>query len=80
MMSTRSVITAQMTKIVGELGKNSPPLTDDLFLIDSGLDSISMAILVFRLEEALGKNPFTEDFVPPLTLGDLVQLYEKSPG
>ena len=60
------------------------PLTDDLALFDSGLDSLALAALVARLEDELAVDPFTSseavDF--PVTLGDLLALYEhavKSP-
>ena len=55
-----------------------PPLTDDLVLLDSGLDSLAIAILVARLEESLGFDPFTEaeDVAYPVTLGDFISFYE----
>ena len=58
--------------------KSLPPLTDDLVLLDSGLDSLAIAILVARLEETLGFDPFTEsdDMAYPVTLGDFIRFYE----
>jgi hypothetical protein len=54
------------------------PLTDDLVLFDSGLDSLALAALVARLEDELMVDPFTSseavDF--PVTLGDFFALYE----
>jgi len=49
-----------------------------LALLDSGLDSLAMAILVTRLEDTLGLDPFTEfdDASPPVTLGEVIQFYE----
>ena len=43
-----------------------------------GLDSLAIAILVVRLEETLGLDPFTEstDMAYPVTLGDFVRFYE----
>jgi acyl carrier protein len=54
-------------------------LTDDLKLLDSGLDSLSFALIVARLEEALGFDPFdaAEDVQFPVTFGDFVRLYER---
>jgi acyl carrier protein len=59
-----------------------PPLTDDLVLLDSGLDSLGIAILVARLEETLGFDPFTEtdDMAYPVTLGDFIRFYEHAAG
>jgi hypothetical protein len=54
------------------------PLTDDLALFDSGLDSLSLAALVARLEDELTVDPFTAsetvDF--PITLGNFFAMYE----
>jgi acyl carrier protein len=54
------------------------PLTDDLVLVDSGLDSLGFAILAVRLEDELGVDPFSaaEDVTLPVTLRDFVQTYE----
>ena len=54
------------------------PLQDDLQLAESGLDSLGFAVLVARLEDRLGFDPFTapgEAFFP-VTLGEFVQVYE----
>jgi acyl carrier protein len=47
-------------------------------LLDSGLDSLGIAVLVARLEDKLGIDPFTtsEDVHFPVTLGDFVKVYE----
>jgi acyl carrier protein len=46
--------------------------------MDSGLDSLCFAIVVARLEDALGFDPFgaAEDARFPVTLGDFVAFYE----
>jgi acyl carrier protein len=46
--------------------------------MDSGLDSLCFAIVVARLEDALGFDPFgaTEDARFPVTLGDFIAFYE----
>ncbi len=56
-----------------------PELKDNTVLLDSGLDSLGFAILVARLEEELGFDPFVEmeDAVYPTTFGDFVSIYEK---
>lgn len=53
-------------------------LTDDIVLLDSGLDSLGFAILVARLEEELGFDPFVEmkEAVYPTTFGEFVAIYE----
>ena len=78
MMSIKLTIMEQMKEIAREHGKRLAPLTDDLALLDSGLDSLGFAVLVARLEDKLGIDPFTtaEDAMFPLTLGDFVKVYE----
>jgi hypothetical protein len=53
-------------------------LTDSLPLLESGLDSLCVAVLVASLDDALGMDPFSgdDDLVFPVTLGDFVRLYE----
>jgi acyl carrier protein len=77
-MAVRAIVIAQIQQIAEDNKKSLPPLTDDLVLLDSGLDSLAIAILVARLEETVGFDPFTEsDDVPyPVTLGDFIKFYE----
>lgn len=67
-----------MEEVAREHGKILAPLNDDLVLAESGLDSLGFAVLVARLEDALGVDPFTasEEAVFPVTLGDFVKVYE----
>jgi hypothetical protein len=54
------------------------PLTDDLPLLESGLDSLCLAVLVANLDDQLELDPFgadgNVDF--PVTIGDFIGLYE----
>jgi hypothetical protein len=79
-MEIRSEIVSQFTQVAREQGLELAPLTDDLELIQSGLDSLSFAIVVARLENVLGLDPFSasEDALFPVTFGELVELYEIS--
>ena len=72
------IVISQIQQIAEEEKKQLSPLTDDLVLLDSGLDSLAIAILVARLEETLGIDPFTEsdDISYPVTLGDFIRFYE----
>jgi len=75
----REAILAHVEAIRGSKGNALPPLTDDLALLDSGLDSLSIAVLVTRLEDALGIDPFTDSALtsPPVTLGEFIGVYER---
>ncbi len=77
-MSIKAAIVSRLEEIRGASNKPLPPLTDDLVLLDSGLDSLGLAILVTRLEDSLGLDPFTDSdlTVPPVTLGEFIKLYE----
>ena len=77
-MSVKPVVISQIQQIADHSSTSLPPLTDDLVLLDSGLDSLAIAILVARLEEALGFDPFTQsdDTAYPVTLGDFIRFYE----
>lgn len=79
-MSIKSTIISQIQQIAGEQNKNLPSLNDELVLLNSGLDSLAIAILVARLEETLGFDPFTEsdDVHYPVTLGDFIRFYENA--
>jgi acyl carrier protein len=76
-MSARSTIVEAFEQVAAEREKKLAPLSDDLKLLDSGLDSLGFAVLVIRLEETLGVDPFNEEQVTfPVTFGDLVNLYD----
>jgi acyl carrier protein len=79
-MATRLTITSEIQKIAAEQNVKLAPLQDDLVLLDSGLDSLCFAILVARLEDELGVDPFTasDDVSFPVTLGDFVKAYENA--
>jgi acyl carrier protein len=80
-MSTRLRIISEMQRIAAEQRVTLPPLVDDLSLHETGFDSLGFAILVARLEDDLGIDPFTisEDASFPLTLGDFIRAYENVP-
>jgi acyl carrier protein len=77
-MSTRTIILSQIQQVAAEQKKTLAPLTDDLSLLDSGLDSLCFAILVARLEDVIGVDPFTtsDDVKFPNTVGELIAFYE----
>src|SRR5947209_1455544 len=80
-MSIRSNILMAMEGIAAAQKKTLAPLTDDLALTNSGLDSLCFALLVARLEDETGRDPFSEsDEVSfPVTLGEFIALYEHAP-
>jgi hypothetical protein len=79
-MSVRLTIITEVKKIAKEQKKNLAPLSDDLALQEIGFDSLCFAILIARLEDALGPDPFTEgeNNIIPDTFGDFVRAYENA--
>jgi acyl carrier protein len=77
-MALRSMIIGQFEQVAKEQKQSLAPLDDDLVLLESGLDSLSFAVIVARLEDELGFDPFTaaEDLEFPVTLADFVRIYE----
>jgi acyl carrier protein len=77
-MSVKSIILSQIEQVANEHNVKLPPLSDELALLESGLDSLAFAILVARLEDALGFDPFSQsdEAYFPVTLGDFVRVYE----
>src|SRR5579863_6878979 len=78
-MLIRSTIVAEVERVAREQRKAIAPLVDDLPLLDSGLDSLCFAILVARLEDEIGIDPFIVGEAGfPTTFGELVNLYENA--
>lgn len=79
-MSVRSTITTQFEQVAREHERRLAPLSDELVLLESGLDSLSFAVIVTRLEDAFGIDPFSaaDEIASPSTFGDFVRLYENS--
>lgn len=80
-MTIKSIVASEFERVAAEHNRTMPPLSDELELLESGLDSLCFAVIVLRLEEALGVDPFSaKDGVNyPITFGDFVGLYEKNP-
>ena len=80
-MSVRLKIIAAIQQIAVEQKVTLPPLEDSLSLHETGFDSLAFAILVARLEDELGIDPFTMSAEAsfPLTIGDFIKAYENVP-
>jgi acyl carrier protein len=79
-MSIQSTVISEIEKIAAQHHKQLAPLNRDTVLMNSGLDSLCFAVLVARLEDQLGVDPFStsEDVDFPVTLGDFVRVYENA--
>jgi hypothetical protein len=74
----RGIILEQVQSVAEQHNRVLAPLTDDLLLIDSGLDSLCIAVLVACLDDELDLDPFSMSgsVAFPVTLGDFIRLYE----
>ncbi len=79
-MTIRDQVYTIIAGVAQEQNRTIAALDDDMVFMNSGLDSLCFAIIVARLEDAVGVDPFTttEDIVFPTTLGEFVALYEHS--
>jgi acyl carrier protein len=79
-MSVGTEIAALFAEVAQEQNKTLVPLSDDLGLLETGLDSLCFAVIVARLEDRLGLDPFgAEDEIEfPVTVGDFIKLYENA--
>ena len=80
-MPMKSKVIAAIRQIAAEQKVKLPPLDDNLSLHETGFDSLAFAILVARLEDDLGIDPFTiaEDAAFPQTIGEFIRSYENVP-
>lgn len=79
-MSIRSEVITQFQRVAEEQDKQLAALDDNLAFLDSGLDSLCFAIVVARLEESLGIDPFSmaQDEGFPVTFGEFIRFYENA--
>ncbi len=75
-MSIRSEITTLFEEVARDQQRQLVPLRDETKLLESGLDSLSFALIAARLEESMGFNPFDTADEFPVTFGDFIRLYE----
>ena len=76
--SVREVVARTFAAVAAVQDRALQPLGDGLPLIDCGLDSLCIAVIVAELERQLGVDPFTDldDACFPNDFGEFVRLYE----
>jgi len=78
-MSYKQSIIREFVEVFKEEGVSAPTeFPDDLVLLECGLDSLGFAVLVTKLSDNLGFDPFVESQDPfyPTTLGEFVAFYD----
>ncbi len=79
-MDVRQTVADCIEQVAKAQNKVIPAISDQLVLLESGLDSLCFAIVVATLEDELGVDPFatSEDVHFPVTFLDFVRLYERA--
>lgn len=79
-MSVRENVLAQFHEVARQQDRAISALHDNLALNETGLDSLCFAIIVARLEDSLGVDPFAlaEELPFPSTVGEFIALYERA--
>jgi hypothetical protein len=77
-MGLQAMIFEQFEQVARDQDKVLGKLAPETVLLDSGLDSLCFAIVVARLEDRLGVDPFSnsENHFFPVTMGEFVKFYE----
>jgi acyl carrier protein len=78
-MTIRATILEELAALFEEDDLPIPELNDDTLLLETDLDSLGFAVLVTRLDERLGYDPFSlmDEAVYPSTLREFVEVYER---
>ncbi|WP_045050017.1 acyl carrier protein [Chromobacterium violaceum] len=79
MSNLRDTITAAILETADMRGTEVIALADETVLLESGLDSLGFAILVARLEEELGYDPFIlmDSPIYPRTFIEFLEIYQQ---
>jgi acyl carrier protein len=79
MTNLRQKIITAIQETADMRGTKIDTLVDETVLLESGLDSLGFAILVAKLEEELGYDPFVMMDVPvyPRTLSEFIEIYQR---
>ena len=78
-MTVRATVMDVITEVGKMHDRELAPLNDSLPLLDSGLDSLCIAVLVALLDDRLGVDPFASASGGlPVTVGDFIALYENA--
>lgn len=79
-MELNKIILRVFAEVLAQSGSQfTAPLNNDSILLETGLDSLGFAILVTRLEDLLGYDPFMlmNEPVYPRTFGDFIDIYAR---
>lgn len=77
-MNIRGIILDTFKEVLAEEGFTAQDPADSDLLLETDLDSLGFAVLVARLEDKVGFDPFTisTSSYYPKTFGEFIQFYE----
>jgi acyl carrier protein len=77
-MDVRAKVFQTIKVVAAENNKRLEAFDDNDRLLEIGLDSLCMATLIAVLDDNLAVDPFGsgDDVMIPVTVGDLVQVYQ----
>ena len=67
-----------INEVLVDNGFSAQTLTPDTNILnDTQLDSMGLAVVILKLEEKTGKDPFSEGFITFYTISELAKLYAR---
>lgn len=74
---TQDLIIHLIEEVIKEHAYPLAPLSAHTHILaETPLDSLDLAIIVVKLEEKTGKDPFKAGFIPFATIEELAKLYD----
>jgi acyl carrier protein len=73
----KDTIIEVLNEVLQENGHAAYPFTEstDIFR-ETAIDSLALAVVLVKLEERVGRDPFVSGFVSFSTVGELIALYK----
>jgi len=79
MIPMRESICEVLNEVLGENGYPAFAFQDSTNIFrETPVDSLALALVIVKLEERTGKDPFKGGFISFTTVGELVRLYENA--
>lgn len=74
--SVLSQVIETINEVLVESGYSETELNENTKILqETDLDSMGLAIVVVKMEEKIGKDPFAQGFIEFHTVGELAKLY-----
>ena len=78
-MDMKDAIIEVLNEVLRENGHAPFPFTATTNIFrETAIDSLALAVVLVKLEERVGKDPFAEGFTSFSTVGELVRIYENA--